>query len=244
MLLYYITDRLQFPGTETEQRRALLAKITEAARAGVDYIQLREKDLHIRALEQLTREAVAIVAKQNAKRDAADPRRTALLINSRIDVALACGADGVHLTSSDLPSSEARILWSNSKHARRTCSPIIAVSCHSVNDVESAASHGADFAVLAPIFEKAQTGTPGIGLSALRAATGLNRKADRRVESGDRRATIPVLALGGVTPGNAQVCLDSGAAGIAGIRLFQEADVQKTIDAIRKGAFAGSAKRK
>ncbi len=62
MLLYYITDRRQFPGTAADQRRALLAKIAEAARAGVDYIQLREKDLPVRDLEQLAREAVDLGA--------------------------------------------------------------------------------------------------------------------------------------------------------------------------------------
>ena len=92
MLLYYITDRRQFPGTPPEQRDRLLAKIAEAARAGVDLIQLRERDLSARELLQLAMEAVAAVREtRNAKRE------TRLLINSRLDVALACGADGVHL---------------------------------------------------------------------------------------------------------------------------------------------------
>ena len=60
-LLYYITDRTQFPGDESARRRALLAKIADAARSGVDYIQLREKDLSTRDLEALAREAVVAV---------------------------------------------------------------------------------------------------------------------------------------------------------------------------------------
>lgn len=231
MLLYYITDRRQFPGTEIEKRRALLAKIAEAARAGIDFIQLREKDLSARALEQLAREAVAKVAEENAKRDPSSRRRTALLLNSRIDIALVSGADGVHLTSTDIPASEARSAWSTVSPQR---APLLFVSCHTVNEVKLAASHGADFAVLAPIFEKAQNGAEGIGLSALRAATGLNRRTNRRVEAGDRRLTIPVFALGGVTLENAPACLKAGAAGIAAIRLFQESDVRLTIDALNR----------
>src|SRR5450755_3340018 len=93
-LLYYITDRTAFAPDEPTRRRRLLEKISEAARAGVDYIQLREKDLPTRDLESLARKAARIVAQlRTANRDL----RTVLLINSRTDVALAVGADGVHL---------------------------------------------------------------------------------------------------------------------------------------------------
>src|ERR1700758_3214952 len=103
MLLCYITDRRAFPGADADQRSTLLRCIAEAALAGVAYIQLREKDLPTRALEQLAREAVRAV------RDHSD--RTKLLINSRTDIALACGADGVHLPADDLPPSEVRAIW-------------------------------------------------------------------------------------------------------------------------------------
>src|SRR5579864_9291035 len=95
-LFYYITDRSAFGSNEGTRRQRLLEKITEAARAGVDYIQLREKDLPTRDLESLAREAVDAILKVRP-----DNRelRTALLINSRTDVALAVGADGVHLRS-------------------------------------------------------------------------------------------------------------------------------------------------
>src|SRR6202163_4984216 len=99
-LLYYITDRSQFHGDELARRHGLLAKVAEAARAGVDYIQLREKDLSARKLETLAREVVAAVRENSPS--------TRLLINSRTDVALAAGADGVHLRGDDVEPREVR----------------------------------------------------------------------------------------------------------------------------------------
>ncbi len=109
MFLYYITDRRQFPGSPAQQRDRLLAKIAEAARAGVDLIQLRERDLSARELYVLAAESLAIIREmRNAKRE------TRLLINSRLDVALACGADGVHLRGDDFSASDARAIWAKS----------------------------------------------------------------------------------------------------------------------------------
>src|SRR5205807_9522552 len=97
-LLYYITDRIAFAADEPTRRRRLLEKISEAARAGVDYIQLREKDLLTPDLELLAIEAVAMLRRVKSE----DSRvRTAMLINSRTDVSLAAGAEGVHLRSED-----------------------------------------------------------------------------------------------------------------------------------------------
>ena len=93
-LLYYITDRGQFNGDERARRRALLAKVAEAARAGVDYIQLREKDLSTRELEQLGRQTAHVIQElRTGNRELS----TRLIINSRSDIAIAVGADGVHL---------------------------------------------------------------------------------------------------------------------------------------------------
>src|SRR5271168_548183 len=97
LLLYYITDRTAFAADEPTRRRRLLEKIREAAIAGVDYIQLREKDLPTRDLESLAREAVSAI--REALPTSRYPLPTALLINSRTDVALAVEADGVHLRS-------------------------------------------------------------------------------------------------------------------------------------------------
>src|SRR5580704_8449662 len=109
-LLYYITDRTAFAQNEDEPTRQhrLLEKIAEATRAGVDYIQLREKDLPTRDLESLARQAANLIAKlTNENRE----RKTRLLINSRTDVALAAQAQGVHLRSNDISPQEVRKIW-------------------------------------------------------------------------------------------------------------------------------------
>ncbi len=226
MLLYYITDRTQFPGHASQQRTALLARIAEAARAQLEYIQLREKDLPSRDLEQLAREALRLVRENSSA--------TRLLINSRTDLALAAGLDGVHLTSTDLFPSEIRSIREISRRDSEALPQpfVVAASCHSVSEVRAAESHGADFVVLAPIFEKVQAAQPGIGLNALRAAS-LRTKPDLRVEAGDNRVGIPVLALGGITLENAASCIEAGAAGLAGIRLFQQGDVAETVKRLR-----------
>jgi thiamine-phosphate pyrophosphorylase len=230
MFLYYITDRKQFPGTKREQRTSLLDRIACAAEAGIDYIQLREKDLSAKELEILAREALKVVRDHGAN--------TRLLINSRIDIALAVGADGVHLTSTDILPSDARAIQASSDSAPTPStlpsSWLVAVSCHSLSEVRLAESHGADFAVFAPIFEKRGTSTPALGLQALRLATRLGALPDTRVEAGDQRAKIPIFALGGITMSNARECLRHGASGIAGIRLFQEGDLAETVRRLRQ----------
>lgn len=216
MLLYYITDRKQLPGPEPRRRGLLLAKIAEAARAGVDYIQLREKDLPARELEALARQAVRICRETRNQQ-----RETKLLINSRSDVALAAGADGVHLPSDDIPASDARAVWSSSRALnakRETRNVIIAASCHTADEVRRVEAEGADFAVFGPVFEK--VGTPlRAGLDALRASC---------------LGHMPVLAIGGVTLQNGRACLEAGAAGIAAIRLFQESDIASVVEELRK----------
>lgn len=207
MLLCYITDRKGFAGTEAEQRTAMLRRVAEAARAGVDYIQLREKDLDPAELELLAREALHVIRDESAS--------AKLLINSRLDVALAVGADGVHLPADAPPVSNIRAEW-----LRQTDRELLlGVSAHAVADVRQAATEGASFAVIAPIFEKLTTGASGIGLEVLCEACA--------------KATIPVLALGGVNLSNARSCLEAGAAGIAGIRLFQQGNVAETTARLR-----------
>jgi len=219
MLLYYITDRTQLGAYDDEQRAALLIRIAEAARAGVDYIQLREKDLPTHSLELLGREALDAVRKNSS--------HTKLLINARPDVALAVGADGVHLPAQDLQASEVRSLWMKSSDR----SPIVGVSAHSSADVRYAEAHGANFAVLAPIYEKADGTRMPIGLAELReSCSPLASSPNTEVR---HSARFSVLALGGVTLANAVECLDAGAAGIAGIRLFQSGDMYSTVEALR-----------
>ena len=177
VILYYITDRTRFPGTEAERRRALLERIREAAKAGVDLIQLREKDLAAGALEKLAKDALTIIRDESSK--------TRLLINSRLDVALAVEADGVHLTSTDINASEARTIVSRA-HSAPPRNFVIAVSCHSAQEVRLAEAYGADFAVLAPIFGKQIPNSPeisGIGVHVLREATQIDQAPDLRVEA-------------------------------------------------------------
>ena len=220
MLLYYITDRKSLAGTDAQQRNRLLARIGEAARAGVDYIQLREKDLAARDLERLARDAVRATRENSVT--------TKLLVNGRADVALASRADGVHLPAGELDPSEVHALWIRASDRE----PMIAVSAHTLAEVRAAAAQGASFAVLAPIYEKAHTNVQGIGIDALRVACAASTPPDN-TDSPPQRC-FAVLALGGVTLANAEACLAAGAAGVAGIRLFQMGDIVETVRRLRE----------
>ena len=214
--LYYITNRSAFEPDEPTRRRRLLETIAEAVRAGVDYIQLREKDLSSRELESLAREAVALI---NKLRTENRERRTALLINSRVDVAFAVGADGVHLRSDDISPTEVQRVWTSIDKKSQTGS-LIGISCHSTAEVVEAKANGATFAVFAPVFGKKDSpNNRPAGLAELRDAC---------------RVKIPVLALGGVTLENAKSCLDAGASGIAAIRLFQEHNIGEVVRLLRQ----------
>jgi thiamine-phosphate pyrophosphorylase len=220
-LLSYITDRTALAADEPTRRRRLIDKISEAARAGIDYIQLREKDLPTRELEMLAREAVDILRQLRTE---TRELRTALLINSRTDVALASGADGVHLRSDDIAPQEVRAIWGKcgtgaSARELSPREPRIGVSCHSPTEVTQAEADGATFAVFGPVFEKkGMQSAHAAGLSQLREAC---------------KVKIPVLALGGVTLGNVKSCLEAGASGIAASRLFQENDSKEVVRILR-----------
>ena len=214
LLLCYITDRTQFPGDEASRRARLLDKIREAAEAGVDYIQLREKDLPARDLELLAREALTLLGKLRTENR---ELRTTFLINSRTDVALAVSGQGVHLPANDVSPDEVRRIW---RAAHTPVRLTITQSCHKPEDVHRAQENGADLAVLAPVFEKQSApGTKPTGLETLRTAC---------------QYRIPVLALGGVTLDNASDCLRAGAAGIAAIRLFQENNIADVVRQLRR----------
>jgi len=201
MLRCAITDRSQLPGDESARRLALVRLVRRWAQQGIELIQLREKDLTASELTPLARTLVEIIASTGS--------RSRLLINSRADVALAARAAGLHLTAApdELTPPQVRALFSRANLP----APFVSVSCHSLDEVARALPHQPDAILFGPVFGKSVHGaavTSPIGLEALRVAAA---------------APIPVLALGGVTPANTPDCLAAGAAGVAAIRMFLDA---------------------
>lgn len=184
-LLIFVTDRKisHLPFFEV---------VTQVLAAGVDWIQLRERDLDAQALCDLA-EALQRLAREQ-DRGAATEKPTKILINRRLDVALALGTDGAHLGGNALNLREARSLLPT--HF------ILGCAAHSLAEVQSAAASGADYVHLAPIFAPRSKAThaPPLGLSVLEAAS---------------HADIPVIAQGGITPENAGAAIAAGASGVA-----------------------------
>lgn len=211
-MLCYVTERRSLR-VEIGQKRetALVQRIEEAARAGVDWIQIREKDLPARDLADLTRAAIR-VSQSGSARGAAR-----ILVNDRFDVAWAAGAAGMHAGETALPI---RVLV-EARHAARLTDFLIGASCHSKEGALSAAEAGADYLFFGPVFatpSKAGFGAPQ-GPAKLAQVCGA--------------VSIPVIAIGGITLENARVCRESGAAGIAAIRLFQnDGDIAEIVEAL------------
>jgi thiamine-phosphate pyrophosphorylase len=191
-----------------ESLAALTQKIEQVAAAGVDWVQIREKDLTARELAWVTQKSLRIAKNSAASRSIP----TRLLVNDRLDVAIGERADGVHFGESSLPVGDAkRLIQSAPVKQIIGESFLIGVSCHSLEVVEAAERDGADYIFFGPIFatpSKAAFGAPQ-GLDCLARVC--------------RAVKIPVLAIGGITLENAESCLVAGAAGIAAIRLFQDA---------------------
>ena len=191
--LCYITDRR---GLEP---RPILPRILAAIEAGVDLVQIRENDLPTRELLELVGGAVAGAAGTTVK----------VVVNDRLDIALAAGAHGVHLGVRSIPPEAARAAVS------RLSLPdpfLVGVSCHSLEQALAAEIAGADYILLGPIFatpSKLAYGPP-LGVEKLRDATA--------------SVKVPVFALGGIGVEQVKSCLAAGAAGIAGIRIFQETE--------------------
>jgi len=211
-----VTDRQLLTGAGEDARENLLNKIEAAAAAGVDWIQIREKDLSGKVCAELTRDALQRVAKSFASRTTA----VKILVNDRLDIALSEGAGGVHLSESGLPLPEVKQL---AKSLGRLKDFLAGKSCHSLEAAKSAEESGADYIFFGPIFatpSKAAFGAPQ-GLKRLAAVC--------------RAVSIPVIAIGGITLANASGCLDAGASGIAAIRLFQDAsDIAAVVTSLRK----------
>jgi thiamine-phosphate pyrophosphorylase len=216
-LLCYVTDRLSLTKVESgEQQEILSCKIEAAAEAGVDWIQIREKDLSGKFCSFLTRAALQRAAKSSANK----PSPARILVNDRLDVALAERAGGLHLGEKSLPLAEAKRIIEKRSDLKGF---LIGVSCHSLEAARAAASDGADYLFFGPIFA-----TPS--KAAFGASQGLERLAELC-----RAVAIPVLAIGGITLANAADCLAAGASGIAAIRLFQDAqDISSLVQSLRK----------
>ena len=200
-----MTDRHSLSAAAPKDlQEALLLKIEAAASAGVGWIQIREKDLSGRDYSLLTRETL----QRAAKSPATNAARARILVNDRVDAALAECAGGVHLGENSLPLAEAKRLVK----ARVFSSEFLTgVSCHSLKTARSAARGGADYLFFGPVFA-----TPA------KAAFGSPQGLERLTEV-CRAVPVPVLAIGGITLANASACLAAGASGIAAIRLFQDA---------------------
>jgi thiamine-phosphate pyrophosphorylase len=196
--LYLITDRNQTGG------RPLSGVVKEAASAGLQAVQLREKDLPARALLSLAEELRALTREHGAR----------LFINGRIDIALAVGADGVHLPADGLPVGVVRRIIGGKM--------LLGVSCHSAEEAAAAEREGADFAVLGPIFptpSKAGFGPP-LGLETL--------------EKASKATSIPIFAVGGVKRERIEPLLQAGAFGVAMISALLGAEnVERTTRGIR-----------
>lgn len=179
MKRYYITDRKAVGGF-----RPLLEVIRDQMHLGVDFIQIREKDLTGRELFEFT-----LAVLETRESGVRKPLGTRILVNGRADVAFACGADGVHLPSAAPAETLPGLL--------------VIRSCHTLAEIRDA---DADYVTFGPVYPSPGKGTP-VGLETLKAACALGK---------------PVLALGGINWENASACMQAGAVGIAGIRLFQD----------------------
>jgi thiamine-phosphate pyrophosphorylase len=177
--LYLVTDRRLVSDLPSAVRAAL-----SGIPPGTAAVQLREKDLPAARLLELARTLVPICNAASAP----------LLVNDRADVALAAGADGVHLPATGLPIAQARSLVGRGK--------LVGVSCHTPSEIAEAHAAGADFALFGPVWDS--PGKVAQGLTALKNAV--------------RASPLPVLAIGGVTPEMARLAMDAGAAGVACIR--------------------------
>lgn len=192
--LLLVTDRHQTRG------RPLVSLLERAIEAGVQAIQLRERDLPTTELLSLAQAIHAVSA----------PKSVSLLINDRVDLMMALNLDGVHLRSNSLPAHVARELVG----LRR----LIGVSAHSVDDVQRANQNGADYVVFGPIYDtlsKRSFGPP-LGLATLTEAC--------------RRSSIPVFAIGGITCERVGEVRRAGAHGVAVIgAVLTRADIGEAV---------------
>ena len=202
-IIYLITKGATNAHTTSasEEFASVLELVSAAVAANVSLIQIREKDLTARVLQELVT-ASAKLTKAS---------QTRLLVNDRADIAQAAGADGVHLTARSLAPDV----------VRRTFGPefLIGVSTHSVAELREARDQNADFAVFGPVFATESKRSYGEPLGAAKLA-----------EVVSDLSPFPILAIGGVTLDNATNCFDAGAVGVAAIGIFQHGDLATTVN--------------
>ena len=207
-IICYVTDRKSL--AEGDNGADVIGRIRATIAAGVDWVQIREKVLSGRELLGLVREAVA--AGGSAR----------VIVNDRLDMALAAGAAGVHLGRESLGARDV-VRWCKSSGGNAPADFLVGVSCHSLADAREAESAGAAYIFFGPVFD-----TPskrGMG----------EPQGVARLEEICRSVAIRVLAIGGVNEQNAGDCIRAGAAGIAAIRLFQDTrDAETLKDAVKR----------
>lgn len=203
-----MTNRRGLDGGLPQLREA----IQRAACAGVDWIQIREKDLDARALVELTRAAISYAGGSGTRVN------VRVIVNDRLDVALAAGAAGVHLGESSIPVRSIAEWRGTSGRSNF----LVGASCHSLESAVAAARDGADYIFFGPVFStpsKESFGPPQ-GIEKLREVC--------------VALPVPVFAIGGITVKNSASVATTGASGIAAIRLFQDsADVGGVVSKLR-----------
>jgi thiamine-phosphate pyrophosphorylase len=200
-IVCYVTDRKALGAADSAEN--LLARIRAATTAGVDWVQIRERDMPARELLALTKAAIS-----------ARGGEARIVVNDRLDVALAAGAAAVHLGGTAVPTPEA-VRWLRAGNAPAEF--LIGVSCHSVEQAREAEDTGASYVFFGPVFDTPAKRSYGPPQGIARLAT---------VCSAIR---IPVIAIGGVNEENGTECVSAGAAGIAAIRMFQESRNPETL---------------
>jgi thiamine-phosphate pyrophosphorylase len=211
-LVCYVTGRESLGGADSSE--SLLGRIRAAVAAGADWVQIRERDMNARELLALTRSAIDAAA-----------GRARILVNDRLDVALAAGAAGVHLRGSSVPAGEV-VRWLRGGHAAADF--MVGVSCHSLEEVRASEAAGANYVFYGPVFEtpaKKKFGAP----------QGIDKLAEVC-----RGVSIPVIGIGGVSGDRGLECVRAGAAGIAAIRMFQELGEAELTDAVARIHASGA----
>ncbi|QQS32606.1 MAG: thiamine phosphate synthase [Acidobacteriota bacterium] len=199
--IYVITDGTACDAEFGPHRHRILEHAAAAASNGATHFQIREKQLSAARLLELVRDAVRVVAGSGLK----------VLVNERADIAVAAGADGVHLTSRSFSAADVREAFGGEL--------LIAVSTHSIDEVLRADEQGADLVVFGPVFDTPGKTTAGI---------------EKLKEACEKASGFPVIALGGIDISNAKDATEAGAAGVAGIRCFSTAEnIARVVEVLR-----------